>query len=68
MLNDIKQKIENLKNKKIEIQVDVGRNKKEVYKGVIVGTYKNVWTFETGGEIKSFSYSDILIKNVMISS
>lgn len=68
MLDDIKEKIESLKGKKIKICVDVGRNKSEVYEGYIADTYKNVWTFKTGLDVKSFCYSDILINNVVISS
>ncbi len=68
MISQIKEKITSLKGKKIKICVDVGRNKNEVYEGYVVGVYKNIWTFKTNNEIKSFCYSDILINNVMISS
>ena len=68
MIADIKEKIESLKNKKIKISVDVGRNKNEIYDGYIENTYKNIWTFKTDCELKSFSYNDVLIRQVVILS
>ena len=68
MLIDIKEKINKLKGKKIKIQVDVGRNKNEVYEGIVLDTYKNIWTIKTPTDIKSFGYNDILIKNVIVDS
>lgn len=68
MIGEIKKKIESLKGKKIKVWVDVGRNKSETYEGVVLDTYKNIWTFKTETDIKSFSYSDILINSVVLSS
>ena len=68
MINDIKKKIESLRGKKIKVWVDVGRNKSETYEGFVLGTYKNIWTFKTETDVKSFSYSDILINSVVLSS
>ncbi len=68
MIGEIKKKIESLKGKKIKVWVDVGRNKSETYEGFVLDTYKNIWTFKTKTDIKSFSYSDILINSVVLSS
>lgn len=68
MIGEIKKKIESLKGKKIKVWVDVGRNKSETYEGLVLDTYKNIWTFKTKTDIKSFSYSDILINSVVLSS
>ena len=68
MIGEIKKKIESLKGKKIKVWVDVGRNKSETYEGFVVDTYKNIWTFKTKTDVKSFSYSDILINSVVLSS
>ena len=68
MISDIKKKIESLKGKKIKVLVDAGRNKSEIYEGFVLDTYKNIWTFKTETDIKSFSYSDILINSVVLSS
>lgn len=43
------------------------RNRKEKYKGVIYQLYRNIFTIKlTSGDIKSFSYIDILTKNIVI--
>lgn len=68
MINEIRNKVAGFKGKKVKIYVDVGRNKSEVYEGIILNTYKNVWTLKTSTEIKSFGYSDVLINAVVISS
>ena len=68
MISDIKKKIESLKGMKIKVWVDVGRNKSETYEGFVLDTYKNIWTFKTETDVKSFSYSDILINSVVLSS
>jgi len=68
LISDIKKKIESLKGKKIKVWIDVGRNKSETYEGFVLDTYKNIWTFKTETDIKSFSYSDILINSVVLSS
>lgn len=68
MIADIKEKLSSLKNKNIKISVDVGRNKNEIYYGYIEHIYKNIWTFKTDSDLKSFSYNDVLIKQVIILS
>ncbi len=68
MLTEIKRKIEKLKGKKIKVFVDVGRNKSETYEGIVLNTYKNIWTLKTDTDIKSFGYCDVLINTVVISS
>ena len=54
MLEQIRKKIENLIGKKVTIFVDVGRNKNESYEGIILDTYKNVWTIKTVFRIQIF--------------
>lgn len=68
MLLEIKKKIKELKGKNVTLLVDVGRNKNETYHGYILNAYDNIWTFQTQTDVKSFSYSDLLINNVIISS
>lgn len=44
------------------------RNRKEVYKGVLCKLYGNIFTIKLfNGNIKSFSYIDILIKTIQVS-
>lgn len=66
MIKEIKKKVEKIKGKNIKISVDVGRNKRETYEGVILETYQNVWTFKTSVDVKSFGYNDILTNSVVI--
>ena len=43
------------------------RNRKEVYKGILYKLYDNIFTVKLlEGDIKSFSYSDILTKTIQI--
>lgn len=43
------------------------RNRKEIYKGILCKLYGNIFTMRLpSGEIKSFSYTDILTKTVQI--
>ena len=68
MINDIKKNIILLKGKKIKVYVDVGRNKNEMYEGVVLNANQNIWTLKTKTDVKSFGYKDILINSVVISS
>lgn len=68
MINEIKKNIVLLKGKKIKVYVDVGRNKNEMYEGIVLNTYQNIWTLKTNTDVKSFGYKDILINTVVISS
>lgn len=43
------------------------RNRKEIFKGVLYKLYGNIFTVRLlSGEIKSFSYIDILTKTIQI--
>ena len=65
-LDKEKTRIKNLLNKQVRLKVNIGRNKFEYYKGVIEGMYDSVFTVSVNGIIKSFSYADLLTKNVLI--
>ena len=47
-------------------RVNLGRNKKEHFEGMIIGLYPSIFTIKTNNSIKSYSYSDILTKDVII--
>ena len=68
----------NVKNIKNYLKYKVGsnviivycgsRNKKEKYYGVVYKIYDNIFTIkQTNGDVKSFSYIDILTKTIQIS-
>ena len=63
----IKRKIIELKNYKIKIKVSLGRNKYEYLEGKIQNIYQNIFTIMTNKGLRSFSYSDIVTKAVIIS-
>ena len=65
-LNKEKARIKSLLNKQVRLRVNVGRNKFEYYNGIIVEMYDSIFTVLVNGIIKSFSYSDLLTKNVLI--
>ena len=43
------------------------RNRKEIYRGILLKLYRNIFSIKlSSGEVKSFSYSDILTKTIQI--
>ena len=67
MKKNIKNEIEELIGKKAIIKYNLGRNKYEKYDGIIKETYNKIFLVETNGIKKSFSYVDVLTKNVKIN-
>ena len=67
-IEKIKNKINSMVGEKVLAKVDVGRNKYEYIEGVILNTYPYLFTIKTNNEIKSFSYSDILTKNIIFKN
>ena len=66
-INIIKNKIINLKNNKLKIKVNLGRNKYEYLEGYIDKIHPNLFTIKTNKGIKSYTYSDIITKMVVIN-
>ena len=60
--NTIKNKIELLKGKLVHFKYNGSRNQIEEFNGVIENTYNSIFTIrlDSGREIKSFSYNDII--------
>ncbi len=65
-IEKIKNEINNMIGKKILAKVDIGRNKYEYIEGIILNAYPFLFTIKTDNEIKSFSYSDVLTKNIVL--
>ena len=43
------------------------RNRKEIYKGILCKLYRNIFIIRLcNGDVKSFSYSDILTKTIRV--
>ena len=66
-INKIKIKITQLVDKNLKIRVNLGRNKYEYLEGKIDRIHKNIFTINTNKGIRSFSYSDIVTKAVVIT-
>ena len=67
MIENVKNNIEELIGKEATVKYILGRNKYEKYNGIIKETYNKIFLIETNGIKKSFSYVDVLTKNVKIS-
>ena len=69
-LNDIKQKILQLKGQSVNIQTNRGRKKIENYTGVIENIYPSVFTVKVEDDLTrdnlTCSYSDVLCGDVKI--
>lgn len=69
MINKIKNDLEKKKGKELHFRFNGARNQIEEFEGIIVGTYNYIFTIKTVDakeELKSFTYSDILIENLEI--
>ncbi len=58
--------VSSLVGKPCLFKVNVGRNKWEKFEGVIISVYDKVFTVIVGSVTKSFSYNDVLIRDVQI--
>ena len=62
----VKNKIKELQGTKLKIKINLGRNKYEYLEGKIQKIHNNIFTIMTNKGIRSFSYSDIVTKAVII--
>jgi uncharacterized protein Veg len=70
-LNEIKNRIEVLKGRKVKMQVNRGRRKIEHYDATIETTYPSVFTVKVTSpqpETMSYSYSEVLCGDVKINT
>ena len=58
--------IKNNLHKKVTLKILGIRNKNEMIEGEISECYANVFMIDTGFSKKSFTYTDVLIGNVLI--
>ena len=52
--------------KKVRVKEYLGRNKYETYDAILEYMYPNMFILNKDNQIKSFTYSDLLIKNVIL--
>lgn len=57
--------VSRLKGMNVKLKVNRGRNRIETVEGMLENAYTSIFTVRTkSGDINSFSYSDILAKNI----
>ena len=69
MINKIREDISNKKGQTLHFRFNGARNQIEEFDGIIVEVYNFIFTIKTINakeELKSFTYSDILIDNLEI--
>lgn len=58
--------IKDMKGTSVKIKVNRGRNKIEEIEGIVENVYPSIFTVRSAaGELSSFSYSDILARNIL---
>ena len=65
-IQKIKSIISGLRGKDVFVKVNVGRNKYEYYECRIENVYNNIFTVRVFELIKSFTFSDVLTKDVQL--
>ena len=70
MINKVKEDIKNKKGKKYHFRFNGSRNQIEEFDGVISEVYNYIFIIKIIGaknNLKSFTYSDVLIENLVIT-
>ena len=65
-IREIKSHIKELVGKRVSLIVNLGRNKEEFYEGIVKDVYPFLFTVQISELTKSFTYSDVLTKDVII--
>mgnify|MGYP004510591217 CR=1 FL=1 len=64
-LSEMQANVRALTGLRVKIKVNRGRNKIELIEGILENAYPNIFTVRRqSGELNSFSYADIISKNV----
>ena len=66
MISDIRNDMKKNIGKRVKIVTKSCRNKSDVFVGVINGVYPNIFTISDGTDTKSFSFSELLIKDIVL--
>ncbi len=67
MIGKVRDKIIDLRDKKIKFRYNGSRNQIEEFEGIITNCYNYVFVIEAGNIRKSFSYADVLIGNLDVN-
>lgn len=66
MIDTIKSNIKSLLGERVSLQINIGRNKEDFCEGIIMEMYPYIFTVKVGDLVKSFSYNDVLTRDVII--
>lgn len=67
MIDAIKNDIKNHLNQEIKVVSKENRNKQDIFYGYVSEIYAHVFLVSNGNSKKSYSYSDILSKDIQIT-
>jgi len=67
MIDSIKNEIKNHLNQEIKVISKENRNRNEVFYGFIIEYYSHVFVVSNGIDRKSYTYNDILSKDISIT-
>lgn len=65
--NVIRESLEPKKGHRVKIKVNGMRNKTDEFIGIMENIYPEIFTVRTNGFLKSFSYSEIINKEVILT-
>ena len=66
MIGDIRDELKNNLGKQVKVITKCCRNKSDVFVGIINGIYPNIFTITDGSETRSFSFSEVLTKDITL--
>lgn len=67
MIDNIKSEVKSHLNMEVKIIAKENRNRNEIFYGFIVEYYSHVFVVSNGIERKSYSYNDVLSKDILIT-
>jgi uncharacterized protein Veg len=66
MIEKLRNELNNLKNKEVDIIIDEGRSRKRKEKGIIKEIYNRTFIIEINNMNSSFSFADLINKTIVI--
>ncbi len=67
MIDEIKKLVKDYQNKEVKVISKENRNRNDIFYGIITQVYPHVFIVTNGIETKSFSYADILSRDITIT-
>ncbi len=66
-IEKIRLEISKYKGKEVFLKINIGRNRYENIIGVVQDIYPYLFTVKVNDDLKTFSYVDVLTKNVILT-